>query len=139
VVVKPKVFKGTFREEEMVEKKETKADEKKAAGKPSWVKMKVADLEKIVVELGKEGHSPAQIGLILRDKHGVPKAKLLGKKITQILKEHGVEFIDDEKVVNDKIAHLKGHIEKNRHDYPASRALTKRLWDIYHIKQKKKA
>ena len=121
----------------MVEKKETKAEEKKATAKPNWMKMKLADLEKIVVELGKEGKSPAQIGLILRDKHGVPRAKLLGKKITQILKENGMEFADEEKIVNDKIAHLKGHIEKNRHDYPASRALTKKLWDIYHIKQKK--
>lgn len=55
--------------------------------KPDWVKMKPAELEKIVVDLYKEGVSSAKIGLILRDKYGVPKAKLLGKRITKILKD----------------------------------------------------
>jgi hypothetical protein len=31
---------------------------------------------------------------------------------------------------------LKGHIGKNKHDYPASRALTKRLWELHWIENK---
>lgn len=118
----------------MNEQEET--GEEKKSGRPSWVKMKPAELEKIVVELAKEGNSPAQIGLILRDKHGVPKAKLLGKKITQILKENNLPWKSDEAVMNDKISSLKNHTGKNKHDYSSTRALTRRLWDLYHIKKK---
>ena len=114
---------------------EEEVEEKKSA-RPSWVKMKPAELEKIVVELAKQGESPARIGLILRDKHGIPKAKLLGKKITQILKENGLEWKNDEEIINEKIGGLKSHIGKNKHDYSATRALTRRLWDVYHIKRK---
>lgn len=122
----------------MTEKKsETveKATTKKSA-KPSWVKMKPEELEKIIVDLAKKGNSPAQIGLILRDKHGVPKAKLLGKKITKVLDEHGVKYENDKDVVDKKVTGLKGHIEKNKHDHSATRALTRKLWDLYHIKKK---
>ena len=59
--------------------------EKKVASKPAWVKMKLAEMEKIVVDLAGEGKSPAQIGLVLRDKYGIPKAKLVGKGIREIL------------------------------------------------------
>lgn len=110
--------------------------EEKKSGKPSWVKMKPAELEKIVVDLAKEGNSPAKIGLILRDKYGVPKAKLIGKKISQILKENGVPIKGDEEIMNGKIAGLKSHTQKNKHDYSSTRALTRRLWDLYHIKKK---
>jgi len=117
---------------------EEKVGEKvvKKSVKPSWVKMKPAELEGIVLDLAKNGESPAKIGLILRDKHGIPKAKLLGKRVVQILKENGIEYEKDKDVVDKKVSTLKLHIGKNRHDYSASRALTKRLWDIYHINNK---
>ena len=104
--------------------------------KPSWIKMKPADIEKIVVELAKKGESPAKIGLILRDKHGIPKTKIFGKKITQILGENGIEYEDDKKIIDKKIEKLKTHISKNKHDYPASRALTKGLWGLYRLDKK---
>ncbi|MBS3076772.1 hypothetical protein J4233_00715 [Candidatus Pacearchaeota archaeon] len=110
--------------------------EEKKSARPSWMKMKPAELEKIVLELAKKGESPAMIGLILRDKHGVPKARLLGKKIVQILKENNITLKDEESAMNDKISSLKLHTGKNKHDYSATRALTRRLWDLYHIKKK---
>jgi small subunit ribosomal protein S15 len=103
--------------------------------KPSWVKMKPAELEKIVVELAKEGKTPAQIGLTLRDKHGVPKAKLIGKKIKDILEENKIDYKTDEKIIEGQIEPLKTHIAKNKHDYTASRALTKKLWAVYRLKK----
>jgi len=118
-----------------MDEKEDVVEEKKSA-RISWVKMKPAELEKIVVELAKEGNSPAKIGLILRDKYGVPKAKLIGKKISKILKENNLHYQSDEDIVNGKIKKLQNHISKNKHDHSATRALTRRLWDIYHIKQK---
>jgi small subunit ribosomal protein S15 len=128
-----KLFNPMFQIRKMSE--EEVAEEKKSA-RPSWVKMKPAELEKIVVDLAKKGESPARIGLILRDKYGVPKAKLLGKKITQILKENNLSWKNDEVVINEKISGLKSHTEKNKHDYSATRALTRRLWDLYHVKKK---
>jgi small subunit ribosomal protein S15 len=100
------------------------AEEKKS----TFAQMKPAELEKIVVELAKSGETPAKIGLILRDKHGVPKAKLIGKRITQILKEAKVPVVSDETKVRAKITKLEGHIGKNKHDYSAKRSLTKKLW-----------
>jgi len=111
------------------EKKEVEKEDKKA----SWVKMKPAELEKKIVELAKDGKGCAEIGRILRDQYGIPKTKIFGKGISQILKERGVEIKGEKEIVNEKIAHLKGHIEKNKHDYPAARSLTKRLWNLHWI------
>ena len=109
---------------------ENEITEVKKESKPSWVKMKPVELEKIVVELAKSGESSAKIGLILRDKHGVPRAKLLGKKIEQILKENNVKFKGEKNIVSERVGSLKAHILKNKNDYPASRALAKKLWVV---------
>jgi small subunit ribosomal protein S15 len=130
-----KVFKSGFQGMGMTEEETAKKGTKKSA-KPSWVKMKPAELEKIIVELAKKGESLAKIGLILRDRHGLPKAKLLGKRIAQILKENGVKYESDKDVVDGKVSKLKSHLEKNKHDHSASRALTRKLWDLYHISKK---
>ena len=96
----------------------------------NWVKIKPEELSKLVLELHKEGNSPAKIGLILRDKHGIPKSKLIGKKITQILDENEKEYSSDKQVLEKKISDLESHIKKNKHDYSAKRSLTKTLWAI---------
>ena len=42
----------------------------------------------MVVKLAKEGHNSSIIGLILRDRHGIPLTKsITGKTISQILKD----------------------------------------------------
>jgi small subunit ribosomal protein S15 len=120
-------------EEKIEEKTEGIKKTKSKTAKPSWIKLKPEELEKIVVELAKKGESPAKIGLILRDKHGVPKARIFGRKITEIMKEKGIVYETEKDVLDKKITGLKGHISKNKHDYSASRALTKRLWDLYGV------
>ncbi|MEK6928489.1 MAG: 30S ribosomal protein S15 [Nanoarchaeota archaeon] len=95
-----------------------------------WVKIKPADIEKIVIELHKEGKAPAKIGLILRDKHGIPKVKLLGKKVEQILKNASLTPVKEKDAMTKKIEKLKRHILKNKHDYTSKRALTKKLWIV---------
>ncbi|MDO8459577.1 MAG: hypothetical protein Q7S74_00565 [Nanoarchaeota archaeon] len=97
-------------------------------GVPSWVKMKQADLEKIVVELAKKGETPAKIGLILRDKHGIPKARLLGKKVTKILRDAGVDFKTEEDIIKERVEKLRVHLSKHKHNHTAARSLTKKLW-----------
>jgi small subunit ribosomal protein S15 len=129
-------------DKEIVVEKEIEVKEKKESSAkstaPSWVKMKPAELEKIIVELGRKGENPSKIGLILRDTHGVPKAKLLGKKIVQILKENKVQYKTEKETSEIKIGNLKSHITKNKHDYSASRSLAKELWALHKIEQLQK-
>jgi small subunit ribosomal protein S15 len=98
--------------------------------KPEWIKMKPAELEKIIVDLAKEGNEPAKIGLILRDKYAIPKAKLIGKKITKILVENNIKVKSEKEVVQSKIKKLESHIAKNHSDHPAKRSVTKKLWIV---------
>ncbi len=130
--LKEKVFKLTFRRRKM-EVKEDQETNAKVSGKPTWVKIKPAELEKLVVEMAKEGKSPAQIGLILRDKHGVPKSKLFGKKITQILREKNVGYQTDANIFEAKIEKLKTHLGKNKKDYSATNSLAKKLWVVRNL------
>ncbi|MEM4259150.1 MAG: hypothetical protein QXS38_00080 [Candidatus Pacearchaeota archaeon] len=110
---------------------EKKQEEKpKEIKKPDWIKIKPAELEKIVVDLYKEGKNAAAIGLILRDKYGIPKAKLLGKRITEILKDAKIKLRSEKDIIAQKIELLKKHIEKNKHDQPAKKKLVKELWAI---------
>jgi ribosomal protein S15P/S13E len=98
--------------------------------KSDWVKIKPAELEKLVLDLHREGHSPAKIGLILRDKHAVPKAKAVGKKISQILNESNLKYSAEKDVYLKKIEAIEKHISAHKHDYTAKRSLTKSLWAV---------
>jgi len=89
--------------------------------KADWAKMKPSDVEKIIVNLGKEGMPLAKIGLILRDQHGIPKAKLLGLRIKKVLIKHKMPADPEKDNLIKKIETLNKHSEKNHHDYTAIR------------------
>lgn len=116
----------------MDKKLETKTEEKQPEKKENkdWVKMKPAEIKQIVIDLAKKGETPAKIGLILRDQHGVAKAKLLGKKISQIITEEGIVIKSMKENVEGKITKLNTHSAKHKHDYSAKRSLTKKLWIV---------
>ncbi len=99
-------------------------------GKMDWVKIKLPELEKLVVQLHKEGNSPEKIGLILRDKHGIPKAKLIGKRITAILKDAKIQLPSEKSKVEKKVEKIESHLVKHKHDYTAKRSLYKKRWLI---------
>jgi small subunit ribosomal protein S15 len=107
--------------------------------KPDWVKMKPAELEKLVLELHKSGLSPEKIGLVLRDKHGIPKAKLLGKKMSQILKENKLKTLSEKSLVEKKVERLNRHIAQHKHDPSAQRSLAKKLWVIHKLERQEKS
>lgn len=111
-------------EGEVTEKTEEKEN------KPTWVKISAKEIEKIVVELAEKGETPSKIGMVLRDKHGVPKAKIEGKKVTKILDEKGIKYKTEKDMIQKNIDVLKVHVEKNKKDHSASRALTKKLWAL---------
>lgn len=89
--------------------------------KADWTKIKPAEIEKIVVDLARQGNAPEKIGLILRDQHGIPKVKLLGVRIGKILSKNKLESSSEKKNTVLKIENLKKHFEKNKHDYTAIR------------------
>ena len=90
-----------------------------------------AAIEKKITELAKSGSSPAKIGLTLRDQEGVPDVKTAtGKKISQILNENDIKYKTQTDIAHEHLGKIKVHLEKNKHDYPAQRALTKQLWAI---------
>lgn len=102
----------------------------------SWVKIKPKELQEIVSDLAKQGNTPAKIGFILRDKYGIPTTRLLGKKVTQILKETKTPYATEKDIIEKRTANLKTHIAKNKHDHPASRSLTKKLWALHNLTKK---
>lgn len=104
--------------------------------KPSWIKIKPEEMEKIVLDLVKQGETPAKIGLILRDKYGIPKAKLLGKGINEIIAEKKVQYKTKKDIIQERIEKLKKHIEKNKYDHGAKRSLTKKLWVVHNYDKK---
>jgi small subunit ribosomal protein S13e len=102
------------------------AETKKTTKKPATDgRDKAENIEKIVVDLAKKGIPPAKIGLILRDKHNIPKIKHLGKKITQILKENKIEYETDLDTINKKISKIETHYQKNKQDKRSKREIVR--------------
>jgi small subunit ribosomal protein S15 len=91
------------------------------AEKADWTKIKPAEIEKIIVDLARQGTPPEKIGLILRDQHGVPKAKLLGVKIGKVLAKNKLGIDSEKKNLTNKVENLKKHSLTNKHDYTAMR------------------
>lgn len=98
---------------------------KKVTKKKTQERTSVDDIEKTIVDLAKQGIPPAKIGLILKKEHGIPKAKLLGKKISKILKDNNIEFEDDLDSVNKKIKKIEEHFKTNKQDQRAKREIVR--------------
>jgi len=110
-------------------RKKGKAGSKKPIRKnpPSWIRYKPAEIELLITKLAKEGKTPSQIGVILRDVYGVPDIKnTAGKKITKILKEKKLahEIPEDLMALIKRSIAIRKHLEKNKKDQPAKRGLT---------------
>lgn len=109
----------------------TKEITKKTDESKSLANIKPSEIETIIVNLAKENKSPAQIGVILRDQYGVPKARLvLNKKMKKILEESNINYKSDKTIIEENVENLKKHMEKNKHDNTAKKAITKKLWRI---------
>lgn len=101
--------------------------------KEQMQKLKPAEIEKLIVDLGKSGNNMAKIGLILRDEYGIPKVKTIGKKIKKILDENKVKYDTEKDIISKRSEMIKLHIGKNKHDYKAKRAFTKKLWQLHKL------
>lgn len=93
---------------------------------PSWASYKGKEVEKLIQKYGKAGKPASEIGLILRDSYGINSIKALtGKKLNQILKEHGITkaLPEDFLALIKKLIVIKTHLERNKQDQTAHRGL----------------
>ena len=69
---------------------------------PEWSNTDSKEITNLIIELGKAGHTTAQIGTILRDQHAVPdvRAALGGKRIGAILAENDIGGTYPEDMMN---------------------------------------
>merc|ERR1712013_368973 len=86
---------------------------------PSWVQISSNDLVEQIYKLAKKGSSPSQIGVTLRDCHGIPQVKgITGNKILRILKKSGLapEIPEDLYHLIKKAVNIRKHLERCRKD-----------------------
>jgi len=94
--------------------------------KPTWLTYKPREIEMLVTKLSKEGKTPSEIGLYLRDAYGIPDVKTLAKKkISQILHEKKLlpKIPEDLNSLIKRQIYLTKHLSINPKDNVAKRGL----------------
>jgi len=93
---------------------------------PSWLNQSRDQLTTLVVKLSKDGLSPSEIGLKLRDEHGIPLIKpVLGKSLIKVLADNNMkpDMPEDlDKLVN-KALGLQKHLKVHNSDHRNVRSL----------------
>ena len=89
---------------------------------PQWLKITSDEVKDQIFKLAKKGLTPSQIGVILRDSHGVAQVRFItGNKILRILKSKGMapELPEDTYHLIKKAVSIRKHLERNRKDRDA--------------------
>ncbi|DBA96069.1 hypothetical protein WJX77_000038 [Trebouxia sp. C0004] len=86
---------------------------------PSWLKTCSGEVEELIAKFAKKGATPSQIGVMLRDSHGVPQVNgITGSKVLRILKKSGMapDIPEDLYYMIKKAVVMRKHLEVNRKD-----------------------
>lgn len=86
---------------------------------PSWLKINPDETQDLIIRLAKKGLTPSQVGVILRDSHGIGQVRnLTGNKIVRILRAQGLapEIPEDIYHLIKKALAVRKHLERNRKD-----------------------
>lgn len=86
---------------------------------PSWLNINNDDVEELIAKLARKGLKPSQIGVVLRDWHGIAKVKgVTGSTILRLLKKMGLqpELPEDLYHLIKKAVSVRKHLERNRKD-----------------------
>ncbi|KAJ5164806.1 Ribosomal protein S15P [Penicillium coprophilum] len=86
---------------------------------PAWLKTTPDQVVDHICKLAKKGATPSQIGVVLRDSHGIAQVKIVtGNKILRILKSSGLapELPEDLYFLIKKAVAVRKHLERNRKD-----------------------
>ncbi|KAF7493083.2 40S ribosomal protein S13 [Sarcoptes scabiei] len=89
---------------------------------PPWFKLTTDDVVDHICKLAKKGMQPSQIGVMLRDWHGVAQVRwVTGNKILRILKKRGLapSLPEDLYYLIKKAVAIRKHLERNRKDKDA--------------------
>ena len=93
---------------------------------PSWITQSPAEIEELVIKYSKDGLTPSQIGIKLRDQHSIPLIKPITKKsIGEILEENDLkaEMPEDLENIVKKAVGLQKHLKANKGDRRNVRSL----------------
>lgn len=93
---------------------------------PTWLKHTPQEIESLVVKYSKDGMTPSQIGIKLRDQHAVPLVKMVTKKtLGRILEENELrpDMPEDLENIVRKAVGLQKHLKENRGDRRNIRSL----------------
>merc|ERR1712214_220341 len=89
---------------------------------PNWLKLTSDEVKEQIFKLAKKGLTPSQIGVILRDSHGVAQVRFVtGNKILRILKSKGLapDLPEDIYYLIKKAVSIRKHLDRNRKDRDA--------------------
>lgn len=82
------------------------------------------ELENLILKLIKEGKTPSEIGIVLRDQYGIPDVRILGLRIRKVVeKEIKTEVPEDLYNLIRKAVNLYKHLEANRKDSKSKHGL----------------
>ncbi|HUK28604.1 MAG TPA: 30S ribosomal protein S15 [Candidatus Acidoferrales bacterium] len=93
---------------------------------PSWVKYTSEEVESLVLKLAREGNTASTIGMLMRDRYGVPLVKsITGRTIHEILAgaQQAGSVPEDLGALVKKADDLRRHLDKNRKDHVNKRSL----------------
>lgn len=86
---------------------------------PEWTPLKGAEMKEAILKMAREGATPARIGLVMRDQHGVANLRAqLGMSLKAYLaKEKALgEYPEDLINLIKKAVRMTGHIKSSKND-----------------------
>ena len=93
---------------------------------PSWVNQTPDQVSALVVKMSKDGLTPSDIGIKLRDEHAIPLVKqVVGKTVTEVLAANNIKSDMPEDL--DRLVHkavgLQKHLKAHNSDHRNVRSL----------------
>ena len=86
---------------------------------PSWLKITPAEVTEMITKMAKKGMTPSQIGVALRDSHGIAQvSSVTNSKVLRILRGQGLapDIPEDLYCLIKKAVSVRKHLERNRKD-----------------------
>ncbi|MBU4374625.1 MAG: 30S ribosomal protein S15 [Euryarchaeota archaeon] len=105
---------------------------------PMWSNTNKEEIENMIQQLASQGKSSSEMGMILRDRFGVPDVTLVtGKKIGDIMKEKNVAPKVPEDIYNliVKVLELKKHLDRNPKDFHNKRSFNNMVSKIRRLEK----
>ncbi|MGQ9719381.1 MAG: 30S ribosomal protein S15 [Nitrososphaerales archaeon] len=93
---------------------------------PTWSTYSPDEVTTYIVKMAKDGLTPSEIGVKLRDEYNVPLAKsVLGRPVLEVLKEHHLEkdLPEDLDRLIKRAKKLQEHLKTHRNDSKNVRSL----------------